>query len=161
MSNIISVPNLLCLLLAGGLVVHLACREKPGEVVRPAPDRLEDSYCRLPQSHQLNYATLCSSTRRLFLLLSNDCSPVFGNKSGPGQITNQSEGKENSDISKRCTMIDNVKPYNLKVVHLKNRGEEEKEDTPVLVKVFVISLLVSSTVVSLLEWYRDIKRQVS
>lgn len=163
MSSLLSFPNFLCILLTGALVVHLACRDHTEGSLPDTTDRIEDLYCRLPQSDRLEDSPHCSSAQKLFLLLGNDCSldlkrkkpeEVFRNVTETTSITEEVE--EHSEV----VTVEVTEDMEVEA----NKEPEEEEVKSSLVDSFVISLLVCSAVVSLLEWYREKardKRQVS
>lgn len=165
MLNVISFPNFLCILLIGALVVHLACRDHTEGSLPDSLDRLKENYCRLPQSHQLEDTTSCSSTQTFFLLLGNDCSLELKKQKTEEIARNETETVETEQELEDAEEHDDVVTVELdEEAELEVSKDPEEEIKSSLVDSFIISLLVCSAVVSLLEWYREKtrdKRQVS
>ncbi|KAG8256451.1 uncharacterized protein LOC124366096 [Homalodisca vitripennis] len=152
----LSFPNCLCLVLTGVLVVHMFDRDLTSGGFPELPDNLEVLYCKLPQSYRRDDLGRCSSTQRLFLILGNDCSM----ESKPREITAFPEPKNETEQEEDSLIEKNISEEVLTFEEdeegdLEEEKKPEEEMTSSLVDSFVISLLLCSAIVSLLEWYRE------
>uniref|UniRef100_A0A1B6MB14 Uncharacterized protein n=1 Tax=Graphocephala atropunctata TaxID=36148 RepID=A0A1B6MB14_9HEMI len=155
MAFALSFPNCLCLMLTGVLVVHMFDRDLIPGTFPEQPDNMEVLYCKLPQSYCREDSRRCSSAQRLFLLLGNDCSM----ERKPRKTSIPPESKNETELLEEDLLAED-KFEEVVTIEVEDEGEQEEtkteeEMTSSLVDSFVISLLVCSAIVSLLEWYRE------
>lgn len=157
----LSFPNCLCLFMIIGVMMHVLTRDGTTPVVREVQDGSEVTYCKFPQTQNLEETKCCSSIQSLFSLLVNGCS--YHKDSREGILTNGAvkEEEEEYDSQEHPVMEGGTYEGNVGMEYADERVEKEAKEkdeeisSSLLVDSFVISLLVFSATVSLMEWYKE------
>lgn len=158
--QLLSFPNCLCLFMMLAVMVHMFTRDATTGVVRESQEVSEKTYCKFPQTQNLEENRRCSSIYKLFFLLENGCSYQ---KDSREELTNGDVKAEEDeyDLQERPVMEDSTYEGNVGMEDTDGRVENEAKEkdeeisSSLLIDSFVISLLVFSASVSLMEWYKE------
>lgn len=158
--QLLSFPNCLCLFMMLAVMLHIFTRDATTGVVRESQGGSEQTYCKFPQTQNLEETIHCSSIQKLFFLLANGCSYQ---KDSREELTNRDvmEEVDEYDLQERPVMEGSTYEGNVGMedaegrVEKKAKEKDEEISSSLLVDSFVISLLVFSASVSLMEWYKE------
>lgn len=142
------------------VMIHMFTRDATTGVVRESQEVLKKTYCKFPQTQNLEENRRCSSIYKLFFLLANGCSYQ---KDSREELTNGAvkEEEDEYDLQERPVMEGSTYEGNVGMEDADGRVENEAKEkdeeisSSLLIDSFVISLLVFSASVSLMEWYKE------
>lgn len=147
------------------VILHMITRDATTRLVRETQEGLEVVFCKFPQTQSLEETKRCSSIQSHLFLLMNGCSYQ---KDSRDKVTNgaSEEEKDENNIQDRPVMEESAYEGNVGMEDADGRDEKETNEkseeisSSLLVDSFVISLLVFSASVSLMEWYKERNRNV-